>query len=122
MAVWRLTGVELASAVMRLRREGRIADAQANEAESRIDELMQSSHVIIDVDAVQSQTRRLLGLHPLRAADALQLGATWEWAGVGSAVPYLRRSARARRPARRFPGRPGGGEKGRGRSGSKPLD
>ena len=66
---------------MRLRRERQLADAEVNKAESRIDELMQSSHVVIDVDAVRSQSRRLLRLHPLRAADAMQLGAAWEWAG-----------------------------------------
>jgi len=35
--------------------------------------------VVIDVEAVKAQARRLLRLHPLRAADAMQLGAAWEW-------------------------------------------
>lgn len=81
IAVWTLTPVELASAVMRLAREGLIGEAEANNAETRIDELSQSAHTIIDVEAVKAHSRRLLRLHPLRAADAMQLGAAWEWAG-----------------------------------------
>jgi uncharacterized protein len=81
ITVWTLTSVELASAVMRLLREGGLNDAESNTAETRIDELMQSCHAIIDVDAVKAQSRRLLRLHALSAADAMQLGAAWEWAG-----------------------------------------
>ena len=80
IAVWTLTAVELASAVMRLMREGAMTDAEANQAETRIDELLRSTHVVVDVEAVKSQSRRVLRLHPLRAADAMQLGAAWEWA------------------------------------------
>jgi len=80
IAVWTMTPVELASALMRLAREGAMGEREANEAESRIDELLRSCHTIIDVEAVKSQARRLLRVHPLRAADATQLGAAWEWA------------------------------------------
>jgi len=80
LAVWTITPIELASALMRLAREGAIAEREATEAESRIDELLHSCHTIVDVEAVKSQARRLLRLHPLRAADAMQLGAAWEWA------------------------------------------
>jgi hypothetical protein len=80
IAVWTLTPIELASAVMRLMREGAINGSQAHTSETRIDQLILSSHTIIDVEAVKSQSRRLLRLHALRAADAMQLGAAWEWA------------------------------------------
>ena len=80
LAVWTITPVELASAVMRLAREGGITESAANQAESRIDELMRVCHVVIDTDAVKSQARRLLRVHALRAADAMQLGAAWDWA------------------------------------------
>jgi hypothetical protein len=80
LAVWTDTPVELASALMRLAREGAIAEPDASRAEARIDELLQSCHTIIDVEAVKSQARRLVRVHPLRAADAMQLGAAWEWA------------------------------------------
>lgn len=80
IAVWTLTSVELASAVARLLRERSIDDSAAHEAEVRIDQLLGSCHAVIDVEAVKAQARRLLRVHPLRAADALQLGAAWEWA------------------------------------------
>jgi hypothetical protein len=43
--------------------------------------LVKASHVVINVETVKSQARRLLRLHPLRAADAMQLAAALEWAG-----------------------------------------
>lgn len=80
IAVWTLTSVELASAVARLVRERSIAEGAAHEAEVRIDQLFASCHTIVDVEAVKMHARRLLRVHPLRAAGALQLGAAWEWA------------------------------------------
>jgi len=80
LAVWTLTPVELASALMRLLREGVIGEAEAQQAETRIEELFAACHVVVDVDAVKLQARRLLRVHTLRAADALQLGAACEWA------------------------------------------
>lgn len=46
-----------------------------------MDELVETSHLIVDVYTVKSQARRLLRLHSLQAADAMQLGAALEWAG-----------------------------------------
>lgn len=80
LAVWVLTPVELASAIARLARERSISETAAHEAEVRIDQLLGSCHTVVDVEAVKVQARRLLRTHPLRAADALQLGAAWEWA------------------------------------------
>lgn len=80
LAVWTLTPVELTSALMRLARDGAIEEVAAHHAEARIDELLASCHVVIDTEAVKSQSRRLLRVHRLRAADAMQLGAAWEWA------------------------------------------
>lgn len=80
VVVWTLTAVELASAITRLAREGQITDGEASRAEDRIDGLVRASHTIVDVEAVKGHARRLLRVHPLRAADAMQLGAAWEWA------------------------------------------
>jgi hypothetical protein len=52
----------------------------AHAAEERMDELMRACQVIIDVEPVKAQATRLLRLHPLRAFDALQLGAALHWA------------------------------------------
>lgn len=81
IAVWRLTPVEIASAIQRLCRDGAIDETGAAEAERRTMELVDACHVVIDVDAAAAQALRLLRVHPLRAADALQLGAAVEWAG-----------------------------------------
>jgi len=79
IAVWTLTPVEISSAIQRLVRDGAIAEGAADQAEQRASELVESCHVIIDVEDVKQQARRLLRLHPLRAADALQLAAAVEW-------------------------------------------
>jgi predicted nucleic acid-binding protein len=81
VVLWTLSAVELASAIRRLVREGLLGEQEANAAETRADELIESSHTIVNVEAVKAQARRLLRLHSLRAADAMQLGAALEWAG-----------------------------------------
>jgi len=79
IAIWTLTPVEISSAIQRLLRAGAIADGVADQAERRALDLAESCHVVIDVDDVKRQAQRLLRLHPLRAADALQLAAAVEW-------------------------------------------
>jgi predicted nucleic acid-binding protein len=80
IALWTLTPVEIASAIHRLVRDGLLAERQADEAERRTGELVDASHVVVDVESVKRRAHRLVRLHPLRAADALQLGAALEWA------------------------------------------
>ncbi len=80
MAIWTLTPVEVLSAVRRLVRERALTEAVGAEAEGRADELAAASNVVIDVEGAKDQARRLLRLHVLRAADALQLGAALLWA------------------------------------------
>lgn len=79
LAVWTLTAVEVSSALRRLVREGQLPESDARAAEARTDQLLKISHVVVDVESVKLQARRLLKLHTLRAADALQLGAALEW-------------------------------------------
>jgi uncharacterized protein len=80
IVVWTLTPVEITSAIRRLVREGALPEKDANLAEARTDELARACHIIFNLEAVKSQARRLMRLHPLRAADALQLAAALEWA------------------------------------------
>lgn len=79
IAVWALTGVEVASALGRLLREGRLQEAEVRDAEARSAELLAACHQVTDLGGVTTQALRLLRLHPLRSADALQLGAALEW-------------------------------------------
>jgi hypothetical protein len=80
IALWTLTPVEIASALRRLVREGAVEDAAARAAEARVDDLRRAAHLVVDVEAARQLGSRLLRLHPLRAADALQLAAALLWA------------------------------------------
>jgi predicted nucleic acid-binding protein len=81
VATWTLTPVEVASALWRLVRDGELAEATALEADQRAQEFSAAAHTVVDVEAVKLAARRLLRVHPLRAADAAQLGAALLWAG-----------------------------------------
>lgn len=80
MTVWTLTSVEVLSAFRRLVREQGVEEERAVVAERRLDELVRTCHVVVDVPAVKRLASRLLRFHPLRAFDALQLGAALLWA------------------------------------------
>jgi uncharacterized protein len=75
LLVWWGTHIECASAVARLEREGLLEDAAAELAFRRLRELADAWHQIDPSDAVQEIAVRLLRVHPLRAAGALQLAA-----------------------------------------------
>jgi hypothetical protein len=49
--------------------------AEVQTAIARIEAFWESVHEISLVEAVKPRAKRLLGVHPLKAADALQLGA-----------------------------------------------
>lgn len=80
MVLWTLTPVEVVSGLRRLVRDKALEEEVARVAETRMEELVRVCHLIIDVEAVKSLATRLLRLHPLRAFDALQLGAALQWA------------------------------------------
>ncbi len=80
IVLWTLTPVEVVSALRRLVRDEALAEEVAGLAEVRLAEIVRAGHVIIDVEPVKSLATRLLRLHPLRAFDALQLGAALHWA------------------------------------------
>ena len=80
LALWTLTPVEITSALWRLVREGRLPEADALAADRRSQDLAASAHTVVDVERVSTLAQRLLRVHPLRAADALQLGAALVWA------------------------------------------
>lgn len=81
VVIWWTTPVECASALARLRREGLLTDADEKVATSRLEELQARWYEMLPGDAVRAQAFRVLRLHPLQAADALQLAAALEWAG-----------------------------------------
>lgn len=70
------SAVECASAIARLEREGAPL-AKVSEAFARLDELAASWIEIEPHDDIRQIARRLMRVHPLRAADALQLAAAY---------------------------------------------
>lgn len=77
VAIWWATPVECASALARLEREAALTPADAADAFRRLDLLARSWFEIEPHDELREVARRLLRVHPLRAADALQLAAAY---------------------------------------------
>lgn len=75
MVVWWATTTECVSAVARLEREGALDLDGVDAALGRLDELDRGWSEVLPVQNARQHARRLLRTHPLRAADALQLGA-----------------------------------------------
>ena len=80
MAVWTLASTEVLSAIHRIVRQGNATPRTAIEAETRVHEMFSRASVVRDVELVKQTAARLLRMHNLRAADALQLGAALGWA------------------------------------------
>jgi predicted nucleic acid-binding protein len=84
--VWALTRVELMSAIARRRR----AEPQSGEhwlaARREIIESSKEWTEIATIETVREHAERVIVTHPLRAADALQLGAALVAAGGSSAT------------------------------------
>jgi uncharacterized protein len=74
---WWGTPVECVSAIARLEREDQLSPRSAADALDRLDSLARHWHRIEPVDAILEVARRLLRVHPLRAADSLQLAAAY---------------------------------------------
>jgi predicted nucleic acid-binding protein len=75
MLVWWASPVECTSALARREREGSVAPAAVLDALGRLRALADAWQEVLPSDAVRSAALRLLRVHPLRTADALQLGA-----------------------------------------------
>ncbi len=77
MLVWWGTEVECASAIARLERDATLDEAAVREAFDRLTQLAGGWHEVDPSDAVREAAVRFLRVHPLRAADALQLAAAF---------------------------------------------
>jgi predicted nucleic acid-binding protein len=75
LAVWALTRTEIVSAVRRLERTGDLDAAATATALRRCDARAARWTEVDALDEVRRRAERLLAVHALRAADALQLGA-----------------------------------------------
>ena len=77
MLVWWSTEVECASAIARLELDGALDESAATEAFTRLRQLAGGWHEVDPSDGVREAAVRFLRVHPLRAADALQLAAAF---------------------------------------------
>jgi len=75
MLVWGFTRTEILSALCRKAREGALPRNRFDEAVSRLEALKADWTENIDYEGVRERAGRLLAIHPLSAADALQLAA-----------------------------------------------
>ncbi len=73
--VWMFSDVEIWSAICRLGREGSMTVAQIQEVASRVESFWEAVRVVSVPDTVRARAKRLLSVHPLSAADSLQLAA-----------------------------------------------
>jgi len=73
MVVSWLTPVECASAISRAEREASLSPHETADAFDRLDALAASWHEVEPSNEVRQVARRLLRVHRLRSADALQL-------------------------------------------------
>jgi predicted nucleic acid-binding protein len=77
MIVWWAAEVECASAIARLERDGALDAAAGAQAFDRLTHLARTWHEVDPSDPVRETAVRFLRVHPLRAADALQLAAAF---------------------------------------------
>ena len=102
MLAWWGTSVEIASALARREREGLLSADEVGTALVSARELAESWHEIVPSDAVRRTAERLLRVHPLRAADSLQLAAALVAADFDPAgLPMVCLDARLTQSARR---------------------
>lgn len=92
---WWATPIEVLSAVARLAREGMLSREAESDARSRLEQLRAAWVEIDPSETVRRDAMRLLRVHPLRAADALQLAAALTAAqDQADAVEFVTRDRR----------------------------
>jgi predicted nucleic acid-binding protein len=77
--VWWATGVEVFSAITRLRRQDVLTEPQARKATERLARLSRSWREVQPASRVRDLAERQLERFPLTAADAFQLAAALVW-------------------------------------------
>lgn len=78
-AIWWAAPVECQSAIQRRHREGSLPTALLIESIAKLDRLLEEASIVPATDELRERARRLLGVHPIRAGDALQLASALLW-------------------------------------------
>jgi uncharacterized protein len=81
LAAWWGSRVECISALRRRERAGALDRHATEQALALLEELSDGWYEVLPGDALRVQAERALAVHPLRAADALQLAAALTWRG-----------------------------------------
>jgi predicted nucleic acid-binding protein len=90
MLVWWGSSLECTSAISRRERDGDLDPRGAAEALERLRSISNSWNEVAASEVVRRTAMRMLRVHPLRAADALQLAAAVLAAdGQPAALPFL---------------------------------
>ena len=80
VVVWWTTRVECLSALSRRKREGVLSPGDETKARAVLSAIGTAWSEVQPTEAVRLRAERLLSIHPLRTADALQLAAALIWA------------------------------------------
>lgn len=100
IVAWWGTPLECASAAARLRREDRLTVDEEDVVLSLLDRLAGTWYEILPSEEVRVRAGRLLRVHSLRAADALQLAAARTWSGGAKGVELVTFDERLSKAAR----------------------
>src|SRR5262245_24286566 len=102
IVAWWATEIECTSAIARRQREGEVDDDTASEAFQRLGALRAGWHEVEPTEEVHESAKRLLRVHDLRTADALQLAAAFYAAeGRPSTLEFISLDQRLLAAARR---------------------
>jgi len=80
LAVWWGTRIECNSAIARRVREGEVAGSALPQVRQLLGRLLTRADELRPSEELRMRAERLLDIHPLRAADSLQLAAGLLWA------------------------------------------
>lgn len=89
MVAWWTTPVECASAAARLRREERLTVQEEQRVLDAAATLRAAWVEVLPSEEVRDRAERLLRVHALKAADAMQLAAALVWAGTPSGTELV---------------------------------
>jgi predicted nucleic acid-binding protein len=79
VVLWWGSAVECTSGLARLQREGTLGRSALRQAHHLLEQFRERAAEVQPVTEVRARALRLLAVHPLRAADSLQLAAALFW-------------------------------------------
>ncbi|MBM4355610.1 MAG: type II toxin-antitoxin system VapC family toxin [Deltaproteobacteria bacterium] len=79
LVLWWGTPVECSGALCRLVRDAVMTERERRKAAALLDEVFAAAAEILPTADLRARAVRLLSVHPLRAADSLQLAAALAW-------------------------------------------